>query len=184
MTISQERIDRMVARWNELRHTDSTNDREKALFFREERRGYVTDGTNQFKADVNEYLTGISGAKALRFIEMLNRFRSQRDWRVLGGFSTLYYISGLDITTAQRNRLKVACRARADRDGQPITRDIARSIARDLGYESRRGRPTQTVMERKRAVLARFIWENHDDLPAEVIDAMPHEMQDDFAVTG
>ena len=185
MNLSERRATLMVERWNELREADYTNDYEKAVFFRDQRgqRAYQrgTAGDLAFKHDVNTNLTGISGSKALTYIKMLRAYRSRQTWVRLGGFKALYYLAGLNATAGQRQGLMSAVVAQCDSSGAPVTLAIVRSIAKDRGLDSSRGRPSNTVMERHRDTLAQFIFDAYDDLPDDIIAALPHRLAVEFA---
>jgi hypothetical protein len=177
------RVSTLVEGWNELRSTDGVNDYDKAMFFKNIRdNNYARRGRDeQFKRDVNTYLHGISGAKALAYVLMVNRFTDDRDWINLGGFASLNYLHGLNITARQRNRLVQAAHDKADTDNQPVTVQIIRKMARERNYESRRGAPPRSRMAVNRDTLARFIYDNYEgEVPQRVLDAMPRNLRDQY----
>jgi hypothetical protein len=180
MALNEQQTQAYIDGWNELRESDYRNDFEKASFLRTLRRRFPADasGTLQFKTFINRNLRDITGSNALDYCKLLGSFRTERVWSALGGFRTLRHLLNLPTATARR-RVKVAALARADRDGQPVTYGIVRNIALNMGYRSTvQGRPTQTTMERKRDVLAQFIYDNvTGEIPTEVVEAMPHRLQ-------
>lgn len=184
-SIAEARINRMVEGWNALRENDYNNDYDKAVFLRDQRRqGCYQRGANgdqAFKHDVNANLLGISGQRALDYIKVLRAYSNRATWRNLGGFKSLYYLQGLNATSRQRSAVMSDAISESDSRGENVTINVVRSCARARGYDSQRGRPSQTQMEMKRDTLARFIFDSFDEVPDNIIEAMPHELAVQFA---
>jgi len=179
----------MRSEWEDFRGGDYRRDHERAQFFRRWRRRYATGnatrraaGDIQFSDDVNAHLPDIKGQTALNYCRLLTLFRSERTWVNLGGYRSMLHLANMP-TTAARNRVKTAALAKADRDGRPVTYNIVRGIALNMGYRSTvAGRPNQSEMEAKRDLLAQFIFENVEgELPTEVVNAMPARLQEQYS---
>jgi len=184
MSIAEARITRMVNGWNNLRDNDYSNDYDRAIFLRDQRRQRCyqrgANGDHAFKADVNANLTGISGQRALDYIKVLRAYPDRVTWRNVGGFRSLYYVQGLNATSRQRSNVMNDAIEEANSRGEAVTINIVRSCARARGYDSERGRPSQTQMEMKRDTLARFIFNEYDEVPDAIRDAMPHDLAVQF----
>lgn len=190
MNARERRLTNMVQRWDELRDIGYGNDYDKARFFADERNRYARGsadrnraGDIQFKEDVDANLIGISGNKAMQFVKLVRTraFQNRRIWETLGGYGSILYLAGLDCTAEQRRAVMSEAATRVRSTGQAISKGILRGIVQDHGITSTRGRPSQTQMEQKRNILARFIFEEYDEVPDEVAAAMPHDLAAQFA---
>jgi hypothetical protein len=175
----------MVGRWDEIRETDYDNDFEKAVFFRTERANYVRGqaGDQQFRADINANLLGISGQRGFDYIKVLRAFPRRVSWVKLGGFRSLFFLTGLTATTRQRQRVLRLASNKADAQGNSVTNNMVKEIAKAQGLVSSRGRPGSTQLEQQRRILAQYIYDKTQEgetIPDRVQRAMPHDLAAQF----
>lgn len=189
VSIAERRLTAMMTGWDDLCATRNENDYDKAEFLTAQRqsgayrRGRGGDFT--FKADVVANLRGIGGETALSYIKVLRQYPNRNMWTNLGGFASLYYLTGLvkastgrAATPAEQRRLAVICiqKMGEDYDDRPITLAMVRKIAKDEGFTSRRGRRAASVLATHNRTLAEFIVNEYDEVPAQVQDAMPRDL--------
>lgn len=178
MSSRETHLTEMVERWDELRGLDYENDHDKATFFRTLRATYLRgqSGDQQFSADVNANLDGISGQKASDYIKVLRAYPRRMAWTKLGGFASLFFLTGLQVSATQRRRVMRLSTQKADSSGRNVTIAMVRYIAKEEGYVSARGRPGSTQLEQQRRVLAQYIYDKLDDIPDRVLRAMPFDV--------
>lgn len=187
-TINAARVGRLVRGWNNLRRSTLTTDWDIACFFQAERyrrknyRGGRA-GDEQFKDDVNRSLRGISGAKALRYAAFKSSYTQER-WIALGGYESINYIEKLDCSADTKGSIKRAVITHAESQGQPATRGMVRNIALRFNVRLPVQTNVSTLLE-KRNLLAQFIYDELGwDIPAEIILAMPQELQQEYRDAG
>ena len=177
---SEAQLRRFINGWNDLREADYGADYDKASHFTRERNRRRYDrgnpGDAAFKQMVKAELTGISGSRALDYVKLQQTYPDRRTWINLGGFNSLYYLQGLLCTSRQRQRVMRDALDKAAQRGSPVTKAIVAGCARARNITSRRTNNSPSNLR----ILAQFICNEYDNVPDEIVEAMPSDLAAQF----